>query len=132
MSQDHLISTDLQSLEVSESFVDLYEIEYTSKKILRFHPGVDATVRVLSVSGSTIKLNTIQTLSDNSSLTFTGVNAATGATQTKTAQVNGAVTNNNTVTVDTISGQTATSGWSGNIEAGMVVTGTDIKNDEYG
>ena len=132
MSQDHLISTDLQSLEVSESFVDLYEIEYTSKKILRFHPGVDATVRVLSVSGSTIKLNTIQTLSDNSSLTFTGVNAATGATQTKTALVNGAVTNNNTVTVDTISGQTATSGWSGNIEAGMVVTGTDIKNDEYG
>ena len=74
MTETHLISKDVQSLEIPEAIVYLFELEYTSSTTLYFHPGVTPDVQVTSVSGSTIKLNKAQTFTDNAQLTFTGVN----------------------------------------------------------
>ena len=135
MTQDNLISTDLQSLEVSESFVDLFELEYSDTTTLYFHSGVSTTVRILKVSAdyNTITLNTPQTLADNSALVLTGLNRSTGVAASINATVNGAVSNSQTVVIDNKTGATTpATGWPAVPEAGMVVTGTDIKNDEYG
>ena len=73
MTQDNLISTDIQSLEVSEAIVDLFELEYSPTTTLYFHSGVSTVPRILKVSAdyNTITLNTPQTLSDDSSLVLT-------------------------------------------------------------
>ena len=119
--KDNLITKEVQGLEHSDALLDLFELEYNSTTTLYFHPGVDSTVRVTSLSGNTIKLNRAQTFTDDTQLTFTGLNKDTGAEVTATANVNGNVSvANNTVSVD---------GVSGTIKVGMIVTGNDIDDD---
>lgn len=133
MSQDNLIAKEIQSLEISDAVVDLYELAYSPTTTLYFHSGVSPDTRVIKVDGNTITLNVAQTLSDNSTLVFTGLNNATSVTASINALVNGTTSNSQTVVIDTKTGDTtAATGWKGDIEVGMVVTGTDIKNDEYG
>ena len=133
MTETHLISKDVQSLEIPEAIVYLFELEYTSSTTLYFHPGVTPDVQVTSVSGSTIKLNKAQTFTDNAQLTFTGVNNNTGAEYTITANVNGAVTSNShSVNIDGASTPSSADGVSGSIIPGMKVTGSDITEDGYG
>jgi len=135
MTQDNIISTDIQSLEIPDSFIDLFELEYSATTTLYFHSGVSTTVRILKVSEdyNTITLNTPQTLADNSTLVLTGRNRSTGATAAINALVNGAVNNSQTVVIDNKTGDTTPgTGWPAVPELGMVVTGADIKKDEYG
>ena len=132
MTETNLITKDVQSLEVPESIVYLFELEYTSSTTLYFHPGVSPDVQVTSVSGSTIKLNRAQTFTDNAQLTFTGVNNNTGAEYTITANVNGAVNSaSHSVAIDNASTPSG-DGVTGTIIPGMKVTGSDISSDGYG
>ena len=136
MTQDNVIAKDLQSLEIPEAFVDLFELEYSDSTTLYFHSGVSAVVRVLSFNSTTnvIYLNSKQSIADGVTLTFTGKNAATGAAATVTGTVNGATTNSQQVTLDSSYGGTTTgaTGWKGAIEPGFTVTGTGITSDVYG
>jgi len=135
MTQDNLISTDFQGLEVSEAVVDLFELEYSPTTTLYFHSGVSTVARILKVSAdyNTITINTPQTLSDNSSLVLTALNKSTGVAASINALVNGATVSSQSITIDNKSGATtASTGWAGVPEAGMEVTGTDIRNDAYG
>tara|TARA_B100001250_G_scaffold209047_1_gene179426 strand:- start:9208 stop:11349 length:2142 start_codon:yes stop_codon:yes gene_type:complete len=135
MTQDNLISTDIQSLEVSEAIVDLFELEYSPTTTLYFHSGVSTVPRILKVSAdyNTITLNTPQTLSDDSSLVLTGLNKSTGVAASINALVNGATVDSQSVTIDNKTGATtAVTGWPAVPEVGMEVTGTDIRTDAYG
>ena len=133
MTETNLIAKEVQSLEVPDSIVYLFELEYTSSTTLYFHPGVSPDVQVTSVSGSTIKLNRAQTFTDNAQLTFTGVNNNTGAEYTITANVNGTVSSaSHSVNIDGASTPSSADGVTGTIIPGMKVTGSDITEDGYG
>ena len=129
----NLITTDIQALEIPDGILDLFELEYSDSTTLYFHPGVDSTVRVTSISGAVIKLNRPQTFTDDAQLTFTGLDNEDGVSYTITADVNGAVgTGAYSVTVDNISSNTPSGGRTGGIAVGMIVTGSDIDDDGFG
>jgi len=129
----NLITTDVQGLEIPEGILDLFELEYNDSTTLYFHPGVDSTVRVTSISGSVVKLNRPQTFTDNAQLTFTGLDNEDGASYTVTAAVNGAVGSPAySVTVDNVSNTSPSGGRTGGIAVGMIVTGSDIDDDGFG
>ena len=129
----NLITTDVQGLEIPEGILDLFELEYNDSTTLYFHPGVDSTVRVTSISGPVVKLNRPQTFTDNAQLTFTGLDNEDGVSYTVTADVNGAVGSPAySVTVDNVSNSSASGGRTGGIAVGMIVTGSDIDDDGFG
>ena len=129
----NLITTDVQGLEIPEGILDLFELEYNDSTTLYFHPGVDSTVRVTSISGAVVKLNRPQTFTDNAQLTFTGLDNEDGASYTVTADVNGNVgTAAYSVSVDNISNTSPSGGRTGGIAVGMIVTGSDIDDDGFG
>ncbi len=136
MTQTNLISTDIQSLEIVDAYVDLFELNYSDTTTLYFHSGVSADVRVLSFNSTNnrVYLNSKQSIADGTTLTFTGKNASTGVVTTITGTVNGATTNSQQVVLDSSYGGTTTAatGWRGVIEVGFIVTGTGIRNDAYG
>ena len=52
MSND-IITTDLQSQEVSDALIELYELELSSTTTLYFHAGVDETLSDIEYDGNT-------------------------------------------------------------------------------
>lgn len=53
MSNNEIITTDLQSQEVGSGLVDLYEIQLSSDVTLYFHPGVDESLQSIDYDGNT-------------------------------------------------------------------------------
>jgi len=121
MSNPNLLSSDLQSLEITSPLVSVFELEYDSSTTLYFHPGLSRSVRVTKIDGTTLTLNSSQDLTVGTTLTFTGLNKDNGATVTATKTVQGGNPATSTVVVDSNSSLTV----------GMVVTGAGIVNTDY-
>lgn len=120
MSNPNLIIQDVQSLEIESPLVSLFELEYDSSVTLRFHPGLDSTVRVTNVLNNVVTLNSSQDITAGVGLTFTGV-SATGSTVTVNQSTTGGNPNINTVIVSTAA----------DIKVGMVVTGPGISSTDF-
>tara|TARA_X000001382_G_scaffold96251_2_gene70646 strand:+ start:711 stop:2195 length:1485 start_codon:yes stop_codon:yes gene_type:complete len=120
MSNPNLLAADLQSLEISSGLVSLFELEYESGTTLYFHPGLSSAVRVTNINGATITLNSSQTISVGTTLTFTGLDA-TGSTVTVTKTVSGGNPSINTLVLNN----------SSSLTVGMVITGAGITGTDY-
>jgi lambda family phage minor tail protein L len=72
MSNNDIITTDLQSLEVDSGLVELFELELSAETTLYFHPGVDENLSSIEFDGNTyvplpLELTGIETTSDGAS-----------------------------------------------------------------
>lgn len=120
MSNPNVLVSDLQSLEIPSALVSLYELQYSSSVTFYFHPGLDHTVRVTNIAGSTLTLNSSQDFTVGVTLTFTGVNTS-GSTVTFNKTVTGGNPSTNTVILNSVS----------DLFVGMEVTGVGVKNIDY-
>ena len=121
MSNPNLLISDLQSLEITSPVVALYELIYDDSTTLYFHPGLSTSVRITSIDGTTLTLNSSQDLSVGTTLTITGLDKDTGATVTTTKTVQGGNPNNNTVVINSNS----------SVVVGMTVTGPGISTTDF-
>jgi len=120
MSNPNLLAADVQSLEIPSPLVSLFELEYESGTTLHFHPGLSSAVRVTTIDGTTLTLNSSQNLSNGTTLTFAGLNTS-GGTVSVTKTVSGGNPNNNTVVVNNNTSLTV----------GMTVTGPGVTSTDY-
>lgn len=116
----NVITSDLQSLEVSSGLVTLLELEYSPGTTLYFHPGLSTDIRVTAINGTTITLNKAQTLANGVTLTFNGYTTAGAATSQQTT-ITSSISNSTTLAVASAT----------NLKVGMVITGAGITNTDY-
>ena len=120
MSNPNLLVSDLQGLEIPSPIVSVFELKYDSSTTLHFHPGLSTTVRITKIEGSTITANSSQNLSNGTTLTFKGLNAA-GSEVTVTKTVAGGNPAINTITLNN----------STTLQVGMTITGPGITEVDY-
>ena len=99
MSNPNLLASELQSLEIASPIVSVYELEYDSSTTLFFHPGLSASVRITKIDGSTVTVNSSQSLTTGTTLTFKGLDSA-GSDVTVTKTVAGGNAANNTIVLN--------------------------------
>jgi len=120
MSNPNLVVQDLQSLEIDSPSVSLFELEYSSASTLHFHPGLSTTIRVTQIASNVITVNSSQTISVGTTLTFTGLSSA-GATVTQQKTVTGGNPSINTLILNTTT----------DIKVGMTITGPGITSTDH-
>ena len=120
MSNPNLIVTDSQSLEVDSALVELYELEYDSATTLYFHPGLSSAVRIASLNVATATLNSSQTISTGTTLTFKGLDTSGSEVSVEKDVVSDDPVNS-TITLDSASG----------LKVGMTITGPGITDTDY-
>lgn len=120
MSNSNLIVTDSQSLEISSPLVELYELEYDSATTLYFHPGLTSSVRITKLDGATATLNSSQSVSVGTTLTFKGLNTS-GSEVSVSKTVSGDNPATNTIILNSAS----------DLKVGMVITGPGITDTDY-
>ncbi len=96
----NLLVQDVQSLEIESPLVELFEVEFDSTTTLYVHPGLDDTIRVAKIDGSTITVNALTKVGAGTTLTFTGTNSQDGSAVTVTKTVSGSSPTNNTITLN--------------------------------
>ena len=116
----NVITSDLQGLEIDSGLVTLFELEYSSSTTLYFHPGLSTDIRVTGINGTTITINSAQTLASGVTLTFTGYTTAGAATSQQTT-ITSSISNSTTLAVASAT----------NLKVGMVITGTGIIDTDY-
>ncbi|OUT96575.1 MAG: hypothetical protein CBB96_01345 [Gammaproteobacteria bacterium TMED36] len=117
----NLLVQDIQSLEIASPLVELFEVEFDSTTTLYLHPGVDDTIRVSKIDGSTITVNALTNVGSGTTLTFTGTNSQDGSATSITKTVSGSNPNTNTITLNNTT----------DLSVGFEVTGPGISPIDY-
>ena len=120
MSNPNLIVTDSQSLEIDSALVELYELEYDSATTLYFHPGLSSAVRIASLNVATATLNSSQTISTGTTLTFKGLDTSGSEVSVQKDVVSDDPVNS-TITLNSAS----------DLKVGMAITGPGITDTDY-
>lgn len=120
MSNANLIASEVQKLEIDSGVVSVYELEWSTGTTLYFHPGLSTDTRITAISGTTVTVNTAQTLASGVTLTFSGYTDA-GVATTQQTTISASVNNSKTLYVASAT----------NLKVGMTITGNGISNTNY-